>query len=130
MTRRITTKIEKIQEIADEISKAKNVEAVYLFGSYASEKNTPLSDIDLCIIGNLNEKEKNKAFEFLSDNLDISLFNDLPIIIKSRVLKEGKLLAVKNIKFLHKLKIKTFREYLDFKHIINRYCQEVLKCTI
>lgn len=127
---KIITKIENIKSIAMEILKIKNVKAVYLFGSYALEKNTPLSDIDLCILGDLTERDKTKIFEFSSDNLDLSVFNELPTMIKFRVFKEGKTLTIKDKEFVDNLKIKTAREYLDFKHIINRYCEEVLGCTI
>lgn len=130
MRHQIITKFENIGKIAEEISKIKNVQAVYLFGSYAAGKNHPLSDIDLCVIGNLNEKEKSRAMEYLSDNLDISIFNDLPIFIKIRVFKEGKPLVIKDKEFVDNAKMKTLREYLDFKHIINRYCEEDLGCTI
>ena len=128
--KKILTKVQNIEKIAKKMLEIKNVMAVYLFGSVARNKSGPLSDIDICIFGNLNEKEKNKALEASSDNLDISFFNDLPISIKFRVLKEGKPIAVKNMDFVNKIKISTIKNYLDFKYVINRYCKEVLKCTI
>jgi len=78
----------------------------------------------------LIKKEKTEVYGFGSDNLDISVFDDLPVYIKFRVLREGKPLLVKDIEFLNRTKFKTLQEYLDFKPAINRFCMETLKCTI
>ncbi len=125
---KVITKPEEIQKIAESISKIKSVKAVYLFGSYARSNFHALSDIDLCIIGNLNEKEKNSARKYLSDNLDISFFNELPIWIKIRIFREGKPLVLKDVQFISELKIRTLKNYLDFKYIINKHCRETVGC--
>ncbi len=125
----ILIKDEDIAKIAKDIIKIKNVKAVYLFGSYAANKQTPLSDIDLCIIGQLNAKERYKVLNYSSDNLDISFFEDLPIYIQMRVFKEGKSLVSKDEEFVRKLKFEALRRYLDFKPAIERFCRETLKCT-
>ncbi len=130
MRRKIITKIENLYKIVREISKRENVAGVYLFGSHATRKNNALSDIDLCVIGNLKNKEKTDILGYTTDNLDISFFNDLPIWIKIRVLKQGRALIVKDKEFIDKIKINIARKYLDFKYILNRYCLEVLGCTI
>ena len=130
MRKKILTKIKDIEKIAREISKIRNVKAIYLFGSQASKKAGPLSDIDICIIGNLTKNQEEKVLKFSSENLDISFFNKLPIMIKFRVLREGKPLIIKDKKFIDSLKISTIKKYFDFKYIINKYCDEILKCTI
>ncbi|MBS3066023.1 nucleotidyltransferase domain-containing protein [Candidatus Pacearchaeota archaeon] len=123
---RVVTKIGDIPKIAEEIAKNKNVKAVYLFGSHATGMAYSLSDIDLCVIGKLDDKEKLKAMSFSSDNLDISFFEELPIYIKFRVLNEGRLLFVRDNDYLNVLKIKIMREYIDFKPMINKYIQRVI----
>jgi len=127
---RIETKFEDIGKIAEEIAKIKSVKAVYLFGSYATGKNHRFSDIDLCVIGNLSEKEKYKALSPLSDNLDIVFFELLPVYIKIRVFIEGKPLIIKDREAINRLKLRTLSEYLDFKPALNKFCMETLKCTI
>jgi len=127
---RILTKFKDIPKIAKEIGKINGVKAVYLFGSYARGEQGPLSDIDLCVIGDLSKKEKYKALGWSSDNLDIVFFDMLPVYIKIRVFKEGKPLFVKNEEGIRRLALKTLAEYLDFKPAINRFCWETLKCTI
>ena len=130
MRRQILTKIKDIEKIAREISKIKNVEAIYLFGSQSRGNTGPLSDIDICIIGGLTEKEKSRVYYFSSDNLDISFFEQLPIIIQFRILKEGKKLFVRDRNKIDELKIRIIKNYIDFKYVINAYCKEILKCTI
>ncbi len=130
MKNKILTKFENIPKIAEEIGKIKNVKAVYLFGSYATGKTHALSDIDICVIGDLTEKEKYLAMNALSDNLDISIFNELPISIRFRVFRDGKPLIVKDKDFVRKLMLKSLNEYLDFKPSINKFCMETLGCTI
>jgi len=128
MHEKITTKMAKILDIAKEMIKIKNVEAVYLFGSQATGKAGKISDIDICIIGRLSPKERLKILDYSSDNLDISFLEELPLLIKMRVFKDGKELVSK--KNIDETKIKVLSEYLDFKRVINRYCEEMLKCTI
>lgn len=124
----IKTKFEDIEEIAKEIAKIKNVKAVYLFGSYATGKIHPLSDIDICVITNkkVSYKTEMKIMGYVTDNLDISIFYMLPIAIRFRVFKEGKPLIVKDREFVNLVKFKTLQEYLDFKPLINRYIWETL----
>ena len=127
---RIKTKFEDIPKIAKEISEIKDVDAVYLFGSYATGRQGPLSDIDICIIGNLTERERYKVLSYLSDNLDIVFFDLLPVYIKMKVLTEGIPLFIKEKKAINWIKLKTLSDYLDFKPALNRFCMETLKCTI
>lgn len=125
--RRFTTKIEEIPEIAKEIAENKHVKAVYLFGSYASEKQHILSDIDICII----TKDDNEDVKYpATDNLDVSYFHRLPLIIQFRVLKEGKPLVVKDDNFILKLKSRVLREYIEFLPSINKFVRRTLGCTI
>ena len=124
---RFLTKIEEVSDIAKEIAKNKNVKAVYLFGSQVSGKVHGLSDIDLCVI---TDGRDGKFAYSAGDNVDISIFDMLPVPIQFRVLKEGKPLVIKDQDFIYNLKIKTIQEYLDIKPLINKYLFERFGCTI
>lgn len=119
--------MKEINKIAEKLSKNKKVEAIILFGSYAREEENSLSDIDVCVVGrNLSREDITSC----SDLLDISLFERLPLAVKFRALKEGKVLFERNEGFIDMLKVETAKRYLDFKFVINKYCEEVLGCTI
>ncbi len=114
----------KIKEnILTRLKKIPEVKAVYLFGSYANRKEKPISDIDICVITE-REITKFKKLEIRSfswKNVDISIFWDLPIAIKSKVLKEGVELFCRDDKFLNKVMVSTMKEYLDFDPILRKF---------
>jgi predicted nucleotidyltransferase len=117
--------IEDKRDIANTVEELRQypyVNAVILFGSYAKGRIKPLSDIDICVIA-----EKNMSFEqrvdiigLSSDKLDISIFWNLPLTIQYRVFEEGKVLFNRDWLTLHRVRIKTVKEYLDFLPIIER----------
>jgi len=127
MAREIKTKFENIKKIIKKISDNKNVKAVYLFGSYAKNNVKPMSDIDLCIFGNIKERDKRKIAAYSSDNLDISFFDELPIYIKFRIFKEGKPLIIRDEEYLEIIKLITLKQYRDFKPIIDKRVKEIFK---
>ncbi len=126
---KIETKIEYLNNVAEKISKIKNVKGIYLFGSQATGNAGGTSDIDICVFGNLNEEERHEVLNYSSNNLDISFFNDLPIMIQFRVFKGGKPLKINNQDYIDKAKIMAVKRYFDFRPVINRYVEEVLGCT-
>ncbi|MCK9467589.1 MAG: nucleotidyltransferase domain-containing protein, partial [Candidatus Absconditabacterales bacterium] len=90
----------------------------YLFGSVATGKANLNSDIDVCIIGNLTESEKNSAWRKFDEKYDVSFFEELPIQTKIKAFKEGRVLFMRNKGLVVKLIFKTVHEYEDFKPII------------
>jgi uncharacterized protein len=77
--------------------------AVFLFGSFVHGKEYPGSDIDICLVMNpeTQSQKRTKLFnsqkrlEYLKDfSFDIQVFQQLPIYIRKRILKEGKILFV------------------------------------
>jgi len=96
-----------------------NIKFIILYGSHASKKEHASSDIDLCVY---YDAEKTKRFMFrmqllgrLSDEFDITLFQDLPLYVKKEVLK-GKVMYESDTMFLYDIDRRTYREYEDFKH--------------
>jgi uncharacterized protein len=113
--------IKNIKKNADKVGRIQGVEAVYLFGSHARGEQNTMSDVDICIIGNLNEKNKYKAYEeFSDDKFDVSFFSRLPIWMRFRVLSEGKALFVKNKEVLEEIYFKTIKEYLAFSPVLDK----------
>ena len=118
----------EILELAEKLRNVEGILAVYLFGSYADGKVHDGSDIDICVIGRLGRKDKERILCIVeSDKYDLSFFSDLPIWIKIRVFR-GRLLFARNKERVYEIYFRTLREYLDFKPAIKRLCEETL-CT-
>jgi len=112
----------EIVNTVEELRQYPYVNAVILFGSYAKGRIKPLSDIDICVIAekNMSIEQRVNITGLSSDKLDISIFWDLPLAIQFRVFKEGKVLFNRDWLTLHRIRIKTVKEYLDFLPIIDR----------
>lgn len=120
---------ENIKKIIEKAKKDKDVLAVALFGSFA--RNEPHRDIDICIF--LNKKLSNldmtnKRIKYLSnagDKLDIHIFQQLPIYIRIRILKEGKVLFCRKDDFLYEIAFDTIKEFNVYEKGYNIYLEGV-----
>ncbi len=117
-----------IDGIVNELKKNKKVDAVYLFGSYAKGNAKPFSDIDICVITErgVSKKVKEEILSHSSKKIDISMFWELPLMIRFRVIKEGKLLYKKDEIKLQRVKVDTLKSYLDIQPMIKRHCSMAL----
>jgi uncharacterized protein len=92
-----------------------NVCAVFLFGSVAKGISNSLSDVDVCIV--LHDKlddltMSHKKLEYLSLlDYDISIFQQLPLYIRQRVIREVRVLFCRNEDRLYELVFKTIKEF-------------------
>ncbi len=111
--RKITLGIERIVEKAGNDS---DILAVILFGSYARGERY-YRDVDIALL--LKDKDidpiQKKAEYAVSDIFDISILNELPLFISSKVLEEGKLLYVSDRSTLEEFSVKIAGEWADFK---------------
>lgn len=104
---------EKTTEVERLLTRARqdtDVLAVLLFGSAARQEQTPRSDIDVCLVlvppgcrerRQINSYERaflsHKRLAYLTDfDLDLHIFQQLPLYIRRRVLKEGRVLFVRD----------------------------------
>lgn len=105
-----------------------DVLAVLLFGSVARGEETPLSDIDVCLV--LTEaaaaRASDKRREYLGAfDLDVQVFQALPLYVRSRVLREGQVLLSRDDDRLYDLALRTARAFEDFKPIYRTYLEAV-----
>ncbi|MDI6807139.1 MAG: nucleotidyltransferase domain-containing protein [Candidatus Aenigmarchaeota archaeon] len=115
---------EKIKKTLNELKKIREVKAVFLFGSYATGKQLPFSDVDICVVTEkIDEEIKAEITSLSSEKIDVCFFWDLPITIRYKVLKEGKPLLERDEKFLHEVRFKTVREYIEFRPILRRFAE-------
>lgn len=104
--------------------------AVFLFGSVARENNHRKSDLDISLIlkqGSYSPTElSQKKLEYLMfTDSDIHIFQQLPLYIRIRVIKEGKVLFCKDVDALYQIVFNAISEFEDFKHIYQDYLKEV-----
>ena len=113
-------------------TKDPDVLAVLLFGSRARGDAAPSSDFDVCLVletesrSDLDRAEK--RLEYLAEgDLDVAVFQSLPLHIRSRVLKEGTVLYARDEDALYAVAIRTARAWEGFRHIHRQYLDEVLR---
>jgi len=118
-----------IKSFIEKAKKDKQILAVALFGSATRNQNH--RDIDLCVFLNKKRDDKEatkKRIKLLgesSDKLDITIFQQLPIYIQIRVLKEGKILFCKNQDKLYEIAFDTLKKFGDFKKPYYMYLEKV-----
>jgi predicted nucleotidyltransferase len=102
--------------------------AVFLFGSVARGEEKPLSDIDIAVITErgISRVEKERILVQASPMLDITLFWDLPLPIRFRVLREGRLLWGEEGLELHRIRRATLRCYRELGRMIRRHERRML----
>ena len=109
------------KSIVRELKRNRAVIAAYQFGSYGTKRHGPLSDVDVCLFTKeLTSAEVLNLASYVSDKLDISIFDQLPMYIKPEVFK-GKPLFVKNKFFIAKKFAQAFREYQDSRKYYDQY---------
>lgn len=112
------------------ITKAKkdgNILSAMAFGSFA--RGEPARDIDVCLIlAKKTEKLKMSKIrlEYLTDfpSLDIQIFQQLPLYIRVRILKEGKVLFCKNEDLFYDIASETAREFESYRYIYKSFLEE------
>jgi len=118
------------EKVLEKARKDETVLAVMLFGSYA--RNEKFFDIDVCLVLKPGKFDplvlSKKRLEYLAafPNLDIQVFQQLPLYVKVRVLKDGRTIFCRNEDLLYDLSFSTVRQFEHFKPIYLSYLEGVL----
>lgn len=114
-----------IQPITDELRANPHVLALILSGSGARGRPRKNSDIDLCIVTkkDIPESEKMDFFSYSSGKIEVSFFQDLPIMIQFQKLRKGKVIGCKNSREFNAIVADTIREYHDFEPVFRKLCR-------
>lgn len=107
-----------------------DVLAVILFGSRARGDAGAESDVDVCLVlvpDRADEPRRTeKRLDYLGRfDLDVSVFQALPLAVRSRVLKEGKVLFARDQEALYDVAIRTARAWERFRPIHRMYLDQV-----
>lgn len=123
-------KRKSIREIVGAARKDPDVLVVLLYGNVARGENSAASDIDLCLV--LTPRVRS-ALELSQKKLEytarfpfhVSIFQQLPLYVRQRVLRDGKVLYCLDTNTLYEVGFMTIREFGDFAHIYLDYLKEV-----
>ena len=120
---------QQVELLLKEAQQDSDVLAVMLFGSVARGESSAQSDVDICLVLYpkrwQSEELARKQWEYLRFDLDIKIFQQLPLYVRRRVLKEGVVLIVKDEDQLYELAFRTAKEFEDFKHIYRDYLEAI-----
>lgn len=120
----------ELEKIVEKAVKDRDVLAVMLFGSCVRDEGS--SDVDVCVVLYAGKFSRlflsEKRLEYLKDfpSLDVQVFQQLPLYIRVRVFKEGKVVLCKDEDKLYDLSFLTIREYEYFKPVYLSYLEGVL----
>lgn len=124
----------KIEREIEKICRKFNILLLYLYGSYATGKQTKLSDIDIAYLPSkkLSLKEEidflKKIEEIFEDEgIDLIDLNKAPLTLIHRVLKEGKCLYAKNLGIKIEFETKKEIEYLDTFWMRKEYFEKMVE---
>ena len=122
--------LNQVSTITEQVKNDPDILALFLYGSTARAEQNRQSDVDICLVlmpGSYTPLSlSHKKLSYLkSFDLDIQVFQQLPLYIKSTILKEGRLLHCKDEDALYDLSFQVIREFSDFEHIYRDYLKEV-----
>lgn len=122
---KVRTLLDKLQSKMEEDP---DILAVMLYGSYA--RGEEARDVDLCLVLFPDKVQKgfDKRMEYsYYDMIDVQVFQDLPLYMRPRIIREGKLLHVKDEDLLYDVAIKTAREYELYRPKYELYLHSIGK---
>ena len=125
MQQQLTALVQRVQSDPDML-------AVILFGSTARHERHQDSDFDICLVlqagGTSPSAMTEKRIAYMADfALDIQVFQALPLYIRQRVLKEGRVLFCRDEDALYSLAFRTVKDFADFERLYRRCLEEVAR---
>ena len=118
----------------DRMLESSDVLVCYLYGSYARNQQTNLSDLDLAILmaqkssalerSRLSLKLSHAIAESMNGvDVDLRVINDTPLEFRYNVIHEGIVIYSRDDEQRLKFESRTLMEYFDFKPMIHQYNQ-------
>lgn len=103
-----------------------SIKLFYVFGSFAKGTNTKNSDLDIAVLleGDPDSFIKLELLNelihlFKTDDIDLTILNNVDEVLKFQVIKYGKVLYMKDFTTKVSFEAKTMSRYMDMKHFRN-----------
>jgi len=122
----------QIERLLSRARQDSRILAVILFGSVARGEETARSDIDVCLVLSANRYTPAELsrikLEYLAEcDLDVQVFQQIPLYVRHRVLKDGQVVFSRDDDALYELAFRTARAFERFKTIYRTYLDEVAR---
>jgi len=126
------TRQRQIQRLLQQAEGDPDILAVMLYGSAARGDAGVASDVDVCLVlmpeHRLAPHLSSKRLEYLQEvDFDIQVFQQLPIYIRQRVLKDGRILFVRDEDRLYQVAFRTVQAFEDFRPRYQAYLDALLR---
>ncbi len=116
--------ISKVKAKLLELDGDKKIRFIFLFGSVAEKRSTPLSDVDIAIYYDGSSAERfdfrRTALGHLPDRIDLQIFQDLPLTVQKEVIA-GKVLYADDQEFMIAECVRVVREFGSFEKYYHHY---------
>lgn len=122
----------QLDRLVERAARDPRVLAVLLYGSVARGEASADSDVDVCLVLEPEQPPPPQMtairLEYMEDvDLDVQVFAQLPLYIRQRVLKDGRILFVRDEDRLYEVAFRTVRAFEDFRPYYRAYLDEVAR---
>jgi len=119
-----------IEHLLAKAQQDRRILAILLFGSVARGEATVRSDTDVCLVLRADRyaplELSRIKLEYAGDTaLDVQVFQQLPLYVRHRVLKDGEIVFSRDDDALYELAFRTARAFERFKPIYHAYLDAV-----
>ncbi|MFO7836651.1 MAG: nucleotidyltransferase domain-containing protein [Candidatus Thorarchaeota archaeon] len=126
-----------ISNVKSTLESDQKIQAIYLFGSHATNTVNPMSDIDIAVL--LDEEMVEDMVEIYwellrrisdalhTDRLDLVILNESEPVLKFNVIKDGILIYERDSVARVRFERRTINEYLDMQYIWEYYDAQLKK---
>lgn len=114
-----------------------NIKLLYIFGSYAKNKNHNNSDLDIAVLLQEDYDPMDKlnligdlTTIFKRDDIDLVILNSAKPVLKHQIIKHGKIIYMKTQECKVDFEVKVLNEYMDmepFRKTQMKYISEWIK---
>jgi len=123
---------EHLARLIERAKRDERILAVILFGSVARNQASHASDVDVCLVADREVAAPGPRAELRMEyagnfDLDLSLYRDLPLYLRRRVLADGRVLFVRDEDSLYDLALRTVQEFEDYRPLYEAYLEEVAR---